>query len=60
MQALAAAGNRGQMVVAYDRCAYLLREQLGVAPAVETDRLYQQLTGADPPRRSVDGVSGIP
>lgn len=50
MQALAAGGNRGQTVVAYDRCARLLREQVGIAPALETDRLYRQLTGAEPPR----------
>jgi DNA-binding SARP family transcriptional activator len=50
MQALSAGGNRGQTVVAYDRCARLLREQLGVLPAAETDRLYRQLTGAEPSR----------
>ncbi len=46
MQALAAGGNRGQAVVAYDRCRRLLREQVGVAPSAETEQLYRQLTGS--------------
>ena len=43
MRALAAGGNRGQAVIAYDRCRRLLREQVGVAPSAETDRLYREL-----------------
>ncbi len=50
MQALAAGGNRGQMVVAYARCTRVLREHLGIAPSPETDRLYHQLIGAEPGR----------
>lgn len=46
MQTLAAGGNRGQVVVAFNRCQRLLREQVGVPPSVETERLYRQLTGA--------------
>jgi SARP family transcriptional regulator, regulator of embCAB operon len=45
MRALVAGGNRGQAVVAYDRCRRLLREQVGVTPSAETERLYQDLTG---------------
>jgi DNA-binding SARP family transcriptional activator len=44
MQALAAGGNPGQAVLAYDRCRRLLREQVGVAPSVEMEQLYRQLT----------------
>jgi DNA-binding SARP family transcriptional activator len=43
MQALAAGGNRGQAVIAYDRCRRLLREQVGIAPSVEMERLYREL-----------------
>jgi DNA-binding SARP family transcriptional activator len=46
MQALVAGGNHGQAAVAYDRCRRLLHQQVGIAPAPETDRLYRQLTGA--------------
>lgn len=48
MRALTAGGNRGQAVLAYNRCRRLLQQQVGVAPAAETDRLYRQLTGAEP------------
>jgi DNA-binding SARP family transcriptional activator len=45
MRALAAGGNRGQAVVAYQRCRRLLRDQVGIAPSPETERLHRQLTG---------------
>jgi len=44
MRALAAGSNRGEAVIAYDRCRRLLREQVGVAPSAETERLYRELT----------------
>jgi DNA-binding SARP family transcriptional activator len=43
MEALVAGGNRGQAVIAYDRCRRLLREQVGIAPSVEMEQLYRQL-----------------
>jgi DNA-binding SARP family transcriptional activator len=43
MRALVASGNRGQAVVAYERCQRLLREQVGIAPSPQTERLYRQL-----------------
>jgi SARP family transcriptional regulator, regulator of embCAB operon len=43
MQALVAGGNRGQAVIAYDRCRRLLREQVGIAPSAELEQLYRQL-----------------
>jgi len=43
MQALVAGGNPGQAVLAYRRCRRLLRDQVGVAPSVEMERLHRQL-----------------
>ncbi len=45
MQALVAGGNRGQAVVAYERCRRLLREQVGIAPSPETDAVYRSIAG---------------
>lgn len=45
MQALAAGGNRGQAVLAYRRCRRLLHDRVGVAPAAETERLFQHIAG---------------
>jgi DNA-binding SARP family transcriptional activator len=45
MRALAAGGNRGQVVVAYDACRRLLRGQVGVTPSPETEELYRRLIG---------------
>jgi DNA-binding SARP family transcriptional activator len=44
MQALVAGGNPGQAVLTYARCQRLLREQVGVAPSAELERLYRELT----------------
>jgi DNA-binding SARP family transcriptional activator len=43
MEALVAGGNSGQAVLAFRRCQRLLREQVGVDPSVEMERLYRQL-----------------
>lgn len=45
MQALVAGGNRGEAVVAYDRCRRLLGDQVGIAPSPETEAVYRRITG---------------
>ena len=37
--------DRGQVGRAYQRCVQTLRDELGVSPTPETQRLYEQLTG---------------
>lgn len=44
MQAYAGLNDRGQIGRTYQRCLRTLREELDVSPAVETRRLYEQLT----------------
>jgi LuxR family transcriptional regulator, maltose regulon positive regulatory protein len=39
-------GDRGQVGRTYQKCVQALREELDVAPSLETERLYQQLVGA--------------
>jgi DNA-binding SARP family transcriptional activator len=46
MRALAAAGNRAEAVRAYGRCKAILAEELGVAPAPETEAIYRALRRA--------------
>jgi LuxR family transcriptional regulator, maltose regulon positive regulatory protein len=43
MLAFHALGDRGQLARAYQRCQATLRLELDVAPAAETEQLYQQL-----------------
>jgi LuxR family transcriptional regulator, maltose regulon positive regulatory protein len=43
MSAYDALGDHGQMARAYQRCAQVLRDELNVSPAAETERLFQQL-----------------
>jgi len=43
MRALAAAGNRAEAVRAYTRCKKLLADELGVAPAPETEAVVAEL-----------------
>ena len=43
MRAFAAAGNRAEALLAYERCRRLLAEELGVDPSPETQFLYLEL-----------------
>jgi DNA-binding SARP family transcriptional activator len=52
MAAHAAAGNRGEALLAYQRLRRVLAEQLGVDPDAETEAAYLQLLGPAPPSRS--------
>ncbi len=45
MQAHAAAGSRGEALRTYERCRFLLAEELGVGPAPPTEALYLHLLG---------------
>lgn len=45
MEAHDAAGSRGEALRTYERCRRMLGEELGVAPADQTQRLYLQLLG---------------
>lgn len=46
MLAYAGLGDRGQVARVYQRCVQMLREELDVAPAPETEALYARLKGA--------------
>jgi DNA-binding SARP family transcriptional activator len=48
MQAHAAAGNRAEALLHYERCRELLADQLGVDPSPETQSLYRGLLKAEP------------
>jgi DNA-binding SARP family transcriptional activator/TolB-like protein/Tfp pilus assembly protein PilF len=41
MRLLGAAGNRSAALKQYDRCTQILRDELGIAPDAETDRLAE-------------------
>ena len=43
MRLLAAAGNRSAALKQYERCAQTLRDELGIAPDAETDRLAEAI-----------------
>jgi DNA-binding SARP family transcriptional activator len=45
MEAHAAAGSRGEALRAYERCRRMLADDLGVAPAAQTQALYIELLG---------------
>lgn len=45
MEALAARGNVAEALLAYERLRVLLREELGVAPAPQLQRLHERLLG---------------
>lgn len=49
MRALAAGGNRGEALQAYDRCRRTLVEELGVGPSVETEWVYLSMLADDVP-----------
>jgi len=44
MRLLAANGDRGEAVRAYQQCRDLLNKDLGVAPSAETESLYSEIT----------------
>jgi len=43
MKAYAAAGNRAEALLAYERCRKLISEELGADPAPETRAIYLKL-----------------
>ena len=45
MRLLAANGDRGEAVRAYQQCRDLLDKELGVAPSMETEALYREVSG---------------
>ncbi len=51
MRALAATGDRAEAINAFRRCRELLSIVLGVKPAPETDRLYQEIVAGRAPAR---------
>lgn len=48
MEALAAGGNRGAALRAYERCRRLLVEELGVGPSPQTEAAYLGLLASEP------------
>lgn len=59
-----AAGNRGAALRAYERCRRLLAEELGVAPAPDTESAFVQLLGQEPlaagGRSAVQAIGNLP
>ncbi|MEW6154782.1 MAG: BTAD domain-containing putative transcriptional regulator [Actinomycetota bacterium] len=51
MAALAHLGRPAEALRAYEHCRRALREELGTAPAPETDALYEQVLAGRPPTR---------
>ncbi len=45
MRALAVTGNAAQAVRVMDECRLALRQQAGVAPSAETERIFQEIVG---------------
>lgn len=43
MRAHAAAGNRAEALRVYERCRYLLAEELGVSPSSQTEAVYRDI-----------------
>ena len=64
MRALAAGGNRGEALRAYEHLRSLLAEELGAAPSAESEQLFADLLGdadADglpPPRVRIGANAG--
>ena len=58
MAAHAAAGNRGEALLAYQRLRRVLADELGVDPDAETEAAYLQLLGPAPPARVASGGKG--
>jgi DNA-binding SARP family transcriptional activator len=51
MRAHAAAGNRGEALLAYQRLRRVLADTLGIDPDIDTEAAYLQLLGPAPPPR---------
>jgi class 3 adenylate cyclase/tetratricopeptide (TPR) repeat protein len=62
MQALAAAGERGEALRVWERCRVMLGDELGVDPAPETEAVYLSVLGETsiPPARTGSGVGTLP
>lgn len=48
MRALAASGNRALAIRIMDECRAVLREQVGVGPSAETERVFREAVGLAP------------
>ncbi|HET6663927.1 MAG TPA: AAA family ATPase, partial [Acidimicrobiales bacterium] len=59
MAAHAAAGNRADALLAYQRLRRVLADQLGIDPDAETEAAYLQLLGPEPPSRPTGGGGGV-
>ncbi len=46
-------GQRDRLVAHYDHCRKVLKAELGVGPAPETERLYRELAAADKPAGAI-------
>ena len=57
MRAHAAAGNRGEALLAYQRLRRVLADALGVDPDLDTEAAYLQLLGPAPPPRTAARVA---
>jgi DNA-binding SARP family transcriptional activator len=57
MRAHAAAGNRGEALLAYQRLRRVLADTLGVDPDIDTEAAYLQLLGPAPPPRTAATVA---
>jgi DNA-binding SARP family transcriptional activator len=61
MAAHAAAGNRAEALLAYQRLRRVLADELGIDPDAETEAAYLELLGpAPPPRAAGTGNGAIP
>jgi DNA-binding SARP family transcriptional activator/tetratricopeptide (TPR) repeat protein len=58
MQALAAAGERGEALRVWERCRVMLGEELGVDPAPETEAVYLSVLGETPMAPAHPGSDG--
>lgn len=47
MSAHAGAGNRGEALLAYERCRSTLADELGTGPSIETESLYLEILRSD-------------
>lgn len=56
IQALARLGRSAEALRAYEHCRRVLREELGVDPAVETRAVYEQVLAGRPPERATASI----
>jgi predicted ATPase/DNA-binding SARP family transcriptional activator len=56
MHVLARSGRRSAALAQYNTCHRLLAEELGVAPAAETDALYEQIKSGELEEESPEGL----